>query len=123
MKKCKIVIAALLLVTAGINAAIVCTFNGEGADIIHEIAVKYKGSIRITVSGNELIKKVVYNRKHFRVVNNLHEVVVRPKREKLTGYITVITEQEYIYIFRLLVKTGKKEEKSDFFDQNIIIKR
>lgn len=111
----------LLLVTVSIDADIVCTFIGEGPDVIHEINLKYKSSIRISAPGKELIKRVIYNKRNFKVVNNLHELVVRPKNEKLTGYLTIITEDNYIYIFKL--KTIMKEDESNHFDQHIIIKR
>jgi hypothetical protein len=143
----------LLLVTVIIDADVVCTFIGEGPDIIHNINLKYKSSIRISAPGKELIKRVVYNKRNFKVVNNLHELIVRPKTESLCGYLTVFTErvapatgdvtkryssqkkssqknkilahrnteENYIYIFKL--KTIGKEDKSNHFDQHIIIKR
>lgn len=111
----------LLLITVVIDADIVCTFIGEGPDIVHNINLKYKSSIRISVPGKELIKRVIYNKRNFKVVNNLHELIVRPKTESLSGYLTIITEENYIYIFKL--KTIKNEDKSNHFDRHIIIKR
>jgi hypothetical protein len=119
LKRQGMVFLLMLFSVAALNADMVCTFLGEGEDVIHEVAVKYKSSVRITFSGNELIKKVVYNRKFFRVDSNLHEAVVRPKGDGLAGYIAVITEEFRIYIFRL--KAIKAEERSKFFDRNIII--
>ena len=120
LKRQGIVVLLMLFSVAALNADMVCTFIGEGEDVIHEVAVKYKSSTRITFSGNELIKKVVYNRKHFRVDNNLHEAVIRPKGDGLAGYIAVITEEFRIYIFRL--KAIKEEDRSKFFDRELVIK-
>lgn len=111
----------LLLITVVIDADVVCTFIGEGPDIVHNINLKYKSSIRISVPGKELIKRVIYNKRNFKVVNNLHELIVRPKADSLSGYLTIITEENYIYIFKL--KTIKTEDKSNHFDRHIIIKR
>ena len=123
MRRVKLFIlpVVLLLVTVIVDADVVCTFIGEGPDIVHNIDLKYKSSIRISVPGKELIKRVIYNKRNFKVVNNLHELVVRPKSESLSGYLTVITEENYIYIFKL--KTIKQEDKSNHFDRHIIIKR
>jgi hypothetical protein len=111
----------LIAVAAFMQADIVCTFNGEGADVIHEVVVEYKSSLRITAPEKELIKRVLYNKKMLKVAYNLHDVIVRPKLEKLTGYLAILTEDNYIYIFK--VKAVKKGDKSKQFDQNIFIRR
>lgn len=123
MRRVKLYIlpVVLLLITVVIDADVVCTFIGEGPDIVHNINLKYKSSIRISVPGKELIKRVIYNKRNFKVVNNLHELIVRPKADSLSGYLTIITEENYIYIFKL--KTIKNEDKSNHFDRHIIIKR
>ena len=123
IKRIHFFILSVVLIAAAalMEADIVCTFIGEGADVIHEVVIEYKSRIRITAPDKELIKRVLYNKKMLKVAGNLHEVIVRPKQEKLTAYLTVLTEDNYIYIFR--VKAVKKRDKSKQFDQHIFIRR
>jgi hypothetical protein len=121
----KLILSALFIVlvlqAANLVADIVCTFIGEGNDVIHEVFVDYRDNIKITLPEKELIKTVVYNKKNFKVVDNLFEIVVRPKLEETSDYLTVITEKNSIYIFKL--KTIKEEEKQDRFDPKVVIKK
>ena len=112
LKRQGIIILLILLPVLTLNADMVCTFLGTGEDVIHEIAVRYKSSIRITFSGNGLIKRVVYNKKNFKVVNNLHEAVIRPKGDGLIDYIAVITE-------RMASATYERGRKDFFFSGNL----
>lgn len=121
----KMILSALFIVlvlqAANLVADIVCTFIGEGNDVIHEVYADYRDNIKITLPEKELIKTVVYNKKNFKVVDNLFEIIVRPRLEETTDYLTVITENNSIYIFKL--KTIKEEEKQDRFDPKIVIKK
>ena len=111
----------LLLSVCCLRADIVYTFIGEGADVIHDIALAYKSYIRISAPGKELIKRVIYDKQKLRVDNNLHEIIVRPKLDTAASYLAVLTENNMIYIFR--IKITKEENQEKHFTQHVIIKR
>ena len=105
------------------NPVQVCTFNGKGRDVIHEVVVASGSTIRITLPDNEVIKKVLCDRKILDVTGIPVEVIVKPKQENLSVFLTVLSGDNHAYIFRIKIEAVKIGDKSPPIDQHIFIRR
>jgi len=105
------------------NRVQVCTFNGKGRDVIHEVATAAGSTIRVTLPDNEIVKQVLFDNKMLEVTRGPDEIMVRPKQQGRTAYLTVLTGDNQAYIFRIKIEAVKKGDKAPPIDQHIIIRR
>ena len=101
----------------------VCTFNGCGRDVVHEVTVVSGSTIRLSLPENEIVKQVLYDQKTLHAEIGPDEVIVKTKKENRSTLLTVLTGNNRAYVFRINLRAAKKGEKSPPSEQYIIIRR
>jgi hypothetical protein len=97
---------------------IIASYNGRGVDEIYKINISVRDRVKIVLPEGEYARRLIYNDDKLRIINNINEVVVFSKDNKVKDYLSIITNKKNIYILKLVEKE-KKGESDDIFIKNL----